>query len=420
MIHVAYRLWGGEGFYAKMCGTSMLSMFENTREKVTVHIMHNDRLTPDNRGKLCYIAGQYNQQVEFHNVEEIAGNTLRKIEEAHPIKSGINAAWYPLIVHEIFPDLDKIIFLGADTIFNLDVAELWAYDLNSECGIAAIPEILNGVPKDFFRIIVDGYVNHEDYFNVDVMILKPAFFKENFNVILNGLKFINDKRVSSNYRHYLANEQDTLSYLFSKNYLKLPRRFNFIMRWKRLFDSPESHRIENAVYHFADPNDKPSFNTVDVYNRLYLEYFLKTPWANVEMFGNIHRATENLFRKNLVNFKKKMLSLTNLLPHCERAFFADKKDFELIKHVFETKENELIIDSSAPDAVNNLLRALNDYRGKKIFFLLIENYWRLAIFLRQNSFVEDKDFFNAVDMLSEQYGIREDFESISRALLQEM
>ncbi|MBR4152128.1 MAG: hypothetical protein IKT98_04145 [Selenomonadaceae bacterium] len=46
MIHVAYRLWGGDGFYAKTCGTSMLSMFENTREKVTVHIMHNDRLTP--------------------------------------------------------------------------------------------------------------------------------------------------------------------------------------------------------------------------------------------------------------------------------------------------------------------------------------------------------------------------------------
>ncbi|MBQ7475933.1 MAG: hypothetical protein IJT06_00890, partial [Selenomonadaceae bacterium] len=46
MIHVAYRLWGGDGFFAKMCGVSMLSMFENTKEKITVHIMHNERLTP--------------------------------------------------------------------------------------------------------------------------------------------------------------------------------------------------------------------------------------------------------------------------------------------------------------------------------------------------------------------------------------
>ena len=79
MIHVAYRLWGGEGFYAKMCGTSMLSMFENTREKVTVHIMHNDRLTPDNRGKLCYIAGQYNQLVKFYNVEKLFEDSLEEI-----------------------------------------------------------------------------------------------------------------------------------------------------------------------------------------------------------------------------------------------------------------------------------------------------------------------------------------------------
>ena len=138
MIHVAYRLWGGDGFFAKMCGTSMLSMFENTKEKVTVHIMHNDRLTPDNRGKFCYIAGQYGQQVEFHNVEEIAGASLRKFDEVHPSRSGINVAWYPLVVHEVFPELDKIICLGADTVVNLDIGELWAYNLNYTNGGGAV------------------------------------------------------------------------------------------------------------------------------------------------------------------------------------------------------------------------------------------------------------------------------------------
>ena len=152
MIHVAYRLWGGDGFFAKMCGVSMLSMFENTKEKITVHIMHNERLTPDNRGKFCYIAGQYGQKVEFHNVEEIAGATLRKFEEAYPVNTGINASWYPLIVHEVFPNLDKIIFLGADTVFNLDVAELWYYNLDESTGGGMeSPPFLKSTPirKDF-------------------------------------------------------------------------------------------------------------------------------------------------------------------------------------------------------------------------------------------------------------------------------
>ena len=162
MIHVAYRLWGGDGFFAKMLGTSMLSMFENTEEKVTIHIMHNDRLTPDNRDKLCYIAGQYNQQVKFHNVEEIAGATLRKFEAAHPMTSGINAAWYPLIIHEVFPDLDKIIFLGADIIFNsLDVGELWNYDLG-EYDIGAIPEL--EAPPERFPLCRNNVVKREHRF----------------------------------------------------------------------------------------------------------------------------------------------------------------------------------------------------------------------------------------------------------------
>ena len=134
MIHVAYRLWSGEGFYVKMLGTSMLSMFENTKEKVTIHIMHSEHLTPDSRGKFCYIAGQYNQKIEFHNVEEIAQVSLKKIGEMHPFRrrSHTNASWYPLVIHEVFPKLDKIIFLGADTVINLDINELWKYDLQSE------------------------------------------------------------------------------------------------------------------------------------------------------------------------------------------------------------------------------------------------------------------------------------------------
>lgn len=222
MIHVAYRLWGGDGFYAKMLGSSMLSMFENTKEKVTVHIMHNDRLTPDNRGKFCYIAGRYSQQVEFHNVEEIAGATLRKIEAVHPIKSGVNASWYSLIVHEVFPNLDKLIFLGADTVINLDIGELWAYDLTGrdELGLGAVPEIKS--PPQRFRLCTDNLVKHENYFNGDVFLLKPNFFRENFERILNSCKFIYENK-------YGFFEQDVLNYLFSEQYLKLPYRFNEIL-----------------------------------------------------------------------------------------------------------------------------------------------------------------------------------------------
>lgn len=59
-------------------------------------------------------------------------------------------------------------------------------------------------------------------------------------------------------RKYFYCEQDVLNYLFSEKYIKLPRKFNCIVE-------------------------------------LYLEYFLKTPWATAEMFGNIDEAVKRTF-----------------------------------------------------------------------------------------------------------------------------
>lgn len=410
MIHVAYRLWGGDGFYAKMLGTSMLSMFENTKEKVTVHIMHNDRLTPDNRGKFCYIAGQYNQQVDFRNVEEMAGPSLRKFEAAHPIKSGINASWYPLIIHEIFPDLDKLIFLGADTVINLDIGELWSYDLNNVGGVygfGAVPEAYSKSPKSWIKIVVDNLVDYNDYFNADVLLIKPSFFKENFEAILDGCKFIHD----NNYNLY---EQDALNYLFSKKYMKLPGKFNSMLMGMRVL-TPKPHHLEKRIYHFSG-HERPYLDTDDVFNRLYFEYFLKTPWANVDMFGNLDKAVNKTLRNFNNEAKGALLHFTNLLAERKRAFFVDSKFIETTKQTFAIKNDELVIDSASGG--EKFLMELKNLRGKVIFFLFIDNYLQARAFLLSQGFVEGTDFINGFMFLSEQHGLTFNFDS--KPVVQEM
>ena len=397
MIHVAYRLWGGDGYYAKMCGTSMLSMFENTREKVTVHIMHNERLTPDNRGKFCYIAGQYNQRVEFHNVEEIAGNTLRRIEEVHPIASGINASWYPLIVHEVFPDLDKIIFLGADTVFNLDVGELWAYDPEKQGFIlGAVMESLSATPREALKITMDNIVVYENYFNADVLILKPKFFRENAENIINACKFIYDNG-------YILFEQDVLNYLFSEKYLKLPFKFNTFVSAVYIYRL----HFGEAIYHYAGPTMKPNLNADDIFNNLYLKYFLKTPWANVDMFGNLQKALDKFLNEQ----KNLLLHMTNLLTWRQRAFFVESGNAVAVKNIFAIKDDELIIDASTSDAGKKLLDAMTKFKGQKIFFILAGNYFQIRWFLLNQKFVENVDFVNGFMFLSEQAGVKVSFDT---------
>jgi len=386
MIHVAYRLWGGDGFYAKMCGASMLSMFENTKEKVTVHIMHNERLTPDNRGKLCYIARQYNQHVEFHNVEEIAGATLRKFEAVHPIKSGVNVSWYPLITHEVFPNLDKLIFLGTDTIINLDIAELWAYDLG-EYGFGAVSEYLYKGNASVNPICRDGYVKHENYFNADVLLLKPKFSRENFERIVEACKFVHDSK-------YVFLEQDVLNYLFSEKYLHLPREFNAVMYI--LYSRPEG--IGKSIYHYAVR--KPSLDTNHIYNKLYLEYFLKTPWATVDMFGNMDKA----FRRQYEHLKAQFLHYTNLLSGRERLFLIDKSMTEKMHKLFAIRDDETIIDASDSATMEKFFKTLDELRDKKLIYLLSNNFKPIENKLHERDFLGGRDYVNAFIFLSEKDG----------------
>lgn len=390
MIHVAYRLWGGDGFYAKMCGTSMLSMFENTKEKVTVHIMHNERLTPDNRDKFCYIARQYNQHVEFHNVEKIAGASLRKFEAAHPRGSQVNASWYPFIVHDVFPDLDKLIIIGADTVINLDIAELWAYDLG-EYGFGAVSEYTN---KHIWPapLCQAGYATIEEYFNADLFLMKPKFFQENFERILEACKFVHDK-------NFPWREQDALNYSFQGNYLHLPKKFNTLVYCLRSIDS--YFKIDKCIYHYVGgAKGKPSLSTDDVYNKLYLEYFLKTPWATVDMFGNIDKA----FRRQYDRIKGEFLRYTNLLYNRERLFLIDKSMMEKMRTIFAIRDDETIIDASDSVAMDKFFETLDELRDKKLIYLLSNNFKPVEDKLHKRDFLGGRDYVNAFIFLSEKDG----------------
>ena len=254
--------------------------------------------------------------------------------------------------------------------------------------------------------MIDGLVDREDYFNVDVMILSPKFFSENFNFILEGCKFVS----GGDNRRYFYCEQDVLNYLFTKKYFKLPPRFNAIPADLRKM-SPV--HIERAIYHYAGA--KPDLNVDDIFNRLYFEYFLKTPWAKFEMleiFGNLDKAIKDYFQQIVSSAKDALLHISNVLSNRRRAFFVDKNDIDALKETFKVKDDELIINASQPDAMEILLDEMNKSKGEKIFFVVVPNYVQVAFFLIQHDFLESVDFFNATAFLSERHGFKVNFDTM--------
>ena len=239
------------------------------------------------------------------------------------------------------------------------------------------------------------------------------FFSDNFELILEGCKFAYE----NGYRLW---EQDILNYLFSKKYQKLPNKFNLVMNWERKYGE-RPFKLEKAMYHFAGGDGaKPSFDTDDIYNKLYFEYFLKTPWATADMFGNLHKAADKEFRSAYNESRNILLHFTNLLTERKRAFFIDKNYLEFAKNVFKIKDDERVL--TMQEGVAKFLEEITATKGEKIFFVLSipYNYFQVRNFLLSKGFVEGVDFINATIFLSERYGVPFDFNRISRELVQEL
>ena len=275
MIHVCFGLHDKIGRYSKFTGTTICSIFENTSSAVTVHILHDNTLTQDNREKFLTLAAHYNQRINFYNVDEICPREIIFLHDklAYHISSRFSiGAFYRLLVKKILAahDIHRTIYLDSDIIVNLDINELWQQDLKN-FPLAAVPEM----DATFDRIIVNklllqsGFVKVRNYFCSGVMIINLDKISDNF--FRDGVQFLADNPGCE------AVDQDILNAFFSTNYLKLEQKFDsFVATCK-----PQKYPVEKRIYHYA--GHLVGFDSSNDYDRLWLEHFLKTPWFGVEI-----------------------------------------------------------------------------------------------------------------------------------------
>lgn len=395
MIHVAY---GTSNLYAKFAATSMLSMFENTSENVTVHILHDDSFSQENRDKFIYIAEHYNQTVNFYNVEKLCAAEIAEFKSivSFEILKRFNIATYLrlLVANVVSESIEKIISIDADTIINLDIAELWQIELGDK-PLAAVPE-WEKEKSHFSRqgliLCRDGVVAPEDYFNLGLTILNLNKWRHSAEIIKNGLDFI--------CKNYTGWDQDTLNYCFSTQYLKLPAKFNCWVNREKAYGRTD---IQKNLYHYLGRGESLGLNLQDNYNRLFWEYFAKTPFFNAETIGKLFTG----FLKVYEGQQNSFIKVSAMLIGKTRTFITDVDDVEGLQNIFNLQANEEIILISAQDTLGTLVNFMEANRNDKVFFFIISNprvYKKLRDFLQNCGFVENQDFFNAALFLSESQG----------------
>ena len=379
MIHVCFGLHDADGHYSKFVGTTMASIFENTSAPVTIHILHDPTLTADNRDKFSYLAGCYGQRVNFHNVAALCPNEINLLREKLLDKINMRfsiGAFYRLLMKKIFGG-GKMIYLDADTIVNLDIAELWRQDLGNFT-VAAVPEVeatFNNMVSNKF-VLNTGRVRKENYFCSGVMIFDLDKLDEKF--FYDGVQFLSDNPACE------SPDQDILNAAFSENYFRLEQKFDSFSDAERLRRAP----VAKKIYHYA--GRCIGLNSYDVYNKLWLENFSKTPWSNAEVFHNMGREIDNTIDQRI----ELTQWLMKVYAGRRRAFCIEPNGINFVKALFAVREDEKFIEMVDDTSLNKLLSKMKSQHGKTMFFIFVPFYPPFKDELVRNGFKEFEDFVN--------------------------
>ena len=376
MIHICYALSDKKGNYTKLVGTSMRSVFEHTEEWITVHILHDYTLSEDNRCNLMKVARGYGQQILFYNMEKIFPGRLSKLAEYNKwmdgkIKPGGSLAiWYRLLMGETIKDVEKIIYLDADTVVNLDIKELWQEE-TGENGLAAVADIVIQTYHYSF-LVKKGLCSENRYFNSGVLLFDMKRFGVQENLMERGAEFLK--------KHELIDypDQDVLNYFFGEKVRLLSERYNALVSWEL---SNKHNEVENKIYHYA--NKQYSFDFTNNYHKLFLDTFAGTPWCNGDFLCNLSR----LLRKEIGG---KHLIYSNLVAGRKRIVVGEENDRDKYTKMLMLREEEFYLTM---DELNKKGFRLEPDEIL-IVFLSYEDYMKLKKHLESCGCVDGVHFLN--------------------------
>lgn len=408
MIHVCYALNDKTGRYSKFVGTSMLSLFENhytPPRSITVHLLHDNTLTLDNYEKFVYLAGQYNQIVKFYNVEKLVPDRIAHIKQFAPTIENTRftiATMFRLLIPYVLPkEIDKVIYIDGDTIVNLDINELWQIELDDKV-LGVVPHLPYVMSESelmrIFPLCRDKLVRPQSVFNAGILLMNLKKLLEEEKTIEEGQKFF------FQIQKYGQADNDLLIYCFpSERNLQLPHKFNYMVRSAR---SRGESNVENKIIHYAESPKGMHYgldmDANDSFNRLFFEYFFKTPWFGVKTLEHMSEYVRQMYigRQNL------MTQVSAMVSGKRRAFVTAPQNIDSLKRNFYVQEGEDIFQINSQNWLNELANAMKESVGKKIYFMLIGGiYPQLRAVLMQVGFVEGRDFINGEMFLSELHGI---------------
>lgn len=376
MIHVCYAVSDKKGTYTKYVGASLCSIFENTKEWVTVHFLHDYTLSTDNRRMLMQLVRSYGQQIIFYDIEKHFKKRFEEFEKNNAwmqqyLRRDVSqATWYRLVMGEALSKVGRLIYLDGDIIVNMDIATLWAEETGKN-GLAAAPDMFIQAGHHS-RMVQKGLCEEARYFNAGVLLLDMDKYRQEGRLLERGAEFLKENELID----YL--DQDVLNYFFNKDCRILPEKYNTLVSWEF---AQKRENVGKYIYHYA--GQRYAIDAVNNYHRLFLTYFTKTPWCNADFLGNLAR---NIHQSN----RSLMMSYANFIAGMHRVIIGEEKERDNLTKMMMLKEKEKFYTLTEFNKKGLRLEP-NEIM---IFFLKPEEYEKVKKNLGECGVIEGVHFIN--------------------------
>ncbi len=269
-IEVCYAV--NEDFVQHLC-VSLASLLEaHPRRRLRVHVLH-DGIAPGRLASVSATARPFATEVCFHVVDETRFASLATGFHFAP------ANYYRLLIPELLADLERVLYLDADTVVLDDLGAI--YDRGAAPHAFAAVE----VPGADHRI--RGLPRSAGYFNSGVLLIEVAAW------LAAGLGRRAIEFAEAHPEQILWVDQCALNAVAAGHWRRLPLRYNAVTpfflrkeqrRFARLEGFAEAVR-EPAVLHFTTQSKPWQFMNCHPLRHHYWRFLARTPYADYRAPG---------------------------------------------------------------------------------------------------------------------------------------
>jgi lipopolysaccharide biosynthesis glycosyltransferase len=248
-------------------------------EEIRVHFLRGQGVTAEHARALTEMVSAHGGAISFLDVpgDRVAG--LPTMDEIGP------AMWNRFFLTELLPDVERILYLDADTIVLDSLQALWETDLDG-CHVGAVTNVFQ---EDHIPLPARLGLEPRDYFNSGVLLMNLDLMRRD------GSAAALFEYARANAERLVWPDQDVLNAVLGPTRRRLAPRWNCMTSVLRFpwaayvfgDDELEEARRRPAIRHFEGPSvNKPWHLLCDGDRReAYFRHRRQTPWPTVRREG---------------------------------------------------------------------------------------------------------------------------------------